>query len=731
MWNGAIVSRRYHIERLERKFGTGKPIQAVLGFYIYVIGIFKSFLLESLNNRQIYIVQLTTIGLISLYSIPAQAIVNSSTNQIDSSETSLKGSVKEVRDFTTISDEIYLNHFKEMSAFSSGYKSKGTGTEEIFLVAQAVVPILTITNNFGDEWDRDGNMEVNVSLSSAASTNVTFKYSMEDITTTKGVDYIEKPESSRRVTINAGTTSYSFTIPVTNDSLYEGNETFRLTLSDLVGANFSAGNELSQIFTIRDNEGPTISVSNTPLRVQENVAGGKFVVTVKLSNPHHSLISFPYSIKADGSASAGNSDRDFVSRNFVPLTFATGETEQTIEIDITNDERKESNETFSIEFTKILIGNFTINFSLPDGPTSKSYNELVTIIDDESIQISADSFTVAENGGSFSGKVTLGTQPSHGFRGTLEIRAGTATVGVNYSALVITGAEQTNWINRTGPEYRLQFRITPTNEFTFEIPIIDNSIYGGNKSFELILKDLRRDGDHPIGNIAGFPDGSSSYSKTVTIVEDDPEPVLSVTNSTFKFAEDDTNSLALTLGFVPSLIAPASFSVATSTNGSAIAGQDFNAIDTSFNVPNSGTFSVPITLSDDSMIESDETFTITLSDLIGLRFSGGERLKSYTITIVDDDSTTLSITNDSLSVSENVLDGEHIIKYRLSSATSVPVTFDYSLSSGTAAKAIDFTEPTNRTMTIPVGSTTGSFSIPIVNDAMHELDETFTITFKI
>ncbi len=730
MWIGDLVSRRYHIDRLESKFGTSKLIQAVLRFSIYTIGNFKSFVSEILNNRQIYLFQLTIIGLISLFSFPVHAIVNSSANQIDSKVTSIMGNVKEFRDFIKTSEESYSNQYEGVSDFSLGKNIEGTDIDKNFVVAQAVLPTLTITNNFGDEWDSDGNMDVNIALSSASSTNVTFKYSIEDITTTKGEDYTEKVESERTVTINAGTTSDSFTIPVINDALYEGNETFKLILSNLVGANFSAGNELSQIFTIRDNEGPTVSFANTPLRVQENVAGGKYVVTVKLSNPYHSRINFPYSIQADGSASASNSDRDFVSRNFVPLTFIAGETEQTIEIDIINDDRKESNETFSIEFTKIFIGNFTINFSLPDGPTSQRYNELVTIIDDESIQISADSFTIAENGGSFRGKVILGTQPSHGFRGTLEVRAGTATVGVNYSALVITGAEQTNWINRTGPEYRLQFRTTPTNEFTFEIPIIDNSIYGGNKTFELILKDLRRDGDHPIGNVAGFPNGGNSYSQTVTIVEDDLEPVLAVTNSTFKFVEDDTNSIALTLGFVPSLTTPASFSVATSTNGSAIAGQDFNAIDTSYNVPNSGTFSVPITLRDDSIIESDETFTITLSNLIGLRFSGGERLKTYPITIVDDDSTILSISSDSLSVAENVSDGEHIIKYNLSSATSVPVTFDYSLSGGTAEKVTDFTEPINRTVTIPVGSTTGSFTIPIVNDAIHELDETFTITFK-
>ena len=68
-------------------------------------------------------------------------------------------------------------------------------------------------------------------------------------------------------------------------------------------------------------------------------------------------------------------------------------------------------------------------------------------------------------------------------------------------------------------------------------------------------------------------------------------------------------------------------------------------------------------------------------------------LYTKTVTIVDDESTTLSIINDSLSVSENVTDGNHTINFRLSSATTVPVTFDYTLNSGTATKVTDFTEP--------------------------------------
>ena len=629
----------------------------------------------------------------------------------------------------------------EPSPPNSEFGNSGENLQEEFpesdniILAQVVVPTLTITNNYGDEWDRDGNMEVNVSLSSVASTNVSFKYSIEDITTTKREDYTEKEESERTVTISAGTTSDSFTIPVINDALYEGNETFRLTLSNLVGANFSAGNELSQIFTIRDDEGPTINIANTPLRVQENVAGGKFVVTVKLSNPFHSRISFPYSIRADGSASASSSDRDFVSSSYNPLTFVAGETEQTIEIDIVNDDRKEANETFSIEFTKILIGNFTINYSLPDGTTSQIYSELVTIIDDESIQILADSFTIAEDAGSFRGKVILGTQPSHGFRATLEVRAGTATSGVNYSPLVISGADQTNWLNRTGSEFRLRFRTTPTNEFTFEIPIIDNSIREGNKTFELVLKSLRRDGNQPIGLVAGFPNGQESYTQTVTIVEDDPSE-LSLTNTTLKFNENDDNaSLKFTIS--PALDQEASFSLVT-TNGpsgsiGAVSESDFDITTGITNVDSGATtYSIPLGLVDDMDIEWSETFTITLSNLVNLRFSDDASTKSFTIKIIDDDIPVISV-EDILTVDEDVEGGKLGVVVSLSRTSTETISVNYTTSidtnDETEARNSDFRFKEG-TLVFSSGQTEKTVEIEIINDSDLENTEMFEFTLS-
>ena len=698
---------------------------------------------EKYLNFEMWMMRYIVAGVMLLYTIPANASGQIEIDWNSRAESIFNGEESGTQNPPLQSPMIELIPLNSELGNSGENLPAEFSESENILLAQAVVPTLTITNNFGDEWDSDGNMDVNVSLSSAASTNVTFKYSMEDITTTKGSDYTEKAESERTVTIDAGDTSDSFTIPVTNDALYEGNETFRITLTDLVGANFSSGTELTQIFTIRDNEGPTISFANTPLTVLENVAGGKLVATVKLSNPHHSRISFPYSIKADGSASASSSDRDFVSRNFVPLTFATGETEQTIEIDIVNDNRKEGNETFSIEFTKIFIGNFTVNFSLPDGTTSQLYSELVTIIDDESIQILADSFTIDENAGTFRGKVKLGSTPSEVFLASLEVRAGTATDGVNYSELTIVGDNQSDWRNPDGwPEYRLTFRPNTTNEFSFEIPITNNSIKEVNKTFELVLKSLNRTGGRPIGTVASFPNGQSSFSRTVTIMEDDHSHI-SVSNDIvddrgdkiITFNENDSDA-SLDFTISPALDQNANFSFETS-NGlsgtiSAVSGTDFNVLNGIKRVSSGATtFSIPLELINNSDIEETETFTITLSNLENLDFTDDASSKEFIIKIVDDDIPVISV-EETIAVDENVEGGKVAVVVNLSRPSTENISVIYFTSTGTGSpdtRNTDFRYKED-TLTFLPGEIKKTVEIEIINDSIPEGTETFTFTLS-
>ena len=73
-----------------------------------------------------------------------------------------------------------------------------------------------------------------VTLSSAASETVTVDYATSDGTATAGSDYTE---TSGTLTFAVGDTSKTVSVPVLDDSIDEGSETFTLTLSNVSGAN--------------------------------------------------------------------------------------------------------------------------------------------------------------------------------------------------------------------------------------------------------------------------------------------------------------------------------------------------------------------------------------------------------------------------------------------------------------------------------------------------------------
>ena len=217
-----------------------------------------------------------------------------------------------------------------------------------------------------------------------------------------------------------------------------------------------------------------------------------------------------------------------------------------------------------------------------------------------------------------------------------------------------------------------------------------------------------------------------SFPITITLIDDDPEPVVTVTNTTFNFAENEQYNF-LYLSFSPILIAPASLKL-TTTNGSAIAGVDFKAQNTKYDIPNYSWYPIPIELIDNQTIGSNKEFTVTISELEGLRFSDGASSKTFTFTIVDDESTTLSITNTEFSINED--DGNFVMGFLLSDKTDVDVSITIGVTNGTAIGGSDFGtfDEISSMFKIPKRRIRGSFSIPILDDQINEVVETFTFT---
>ena len=254
---------------------------------------------------------------------------------------------------------------------------------------------------------------------------------------------------------------------------------------------------------------------------------------------------------------------------------------------------------------------------------------------------------------------------------------------------------------------------------TISIPIINDAIHELDETFTITLKNL-------IG--AKFASGDT-LAQTITITDDDEPTLVIPANSTpFLVAEDSPNDqLILNLQFSKALVLPVTATLVTS-NGTAIAGEDYTAVNGSTGAISSTTDTLPIPIPaiNDTDVESNESFTFRVTGLTGAKFPAGVTEYTGTITIVDDDSTTLSLTNTEYFVDEDA--GNYVVNFLLSNTTEIDTIVKFDLTNGNALKGTDYTEPSNTSVTIPAGSTDGSFSIPIADDQTREGAETFSFT---
>ena len=131
-----------------------------------------------------------------------------------------------------------------------------------------------------------------------------------------------------------------------------------------------------------------------------------------------------------------------------------------------------------------------------------------------------------------------------------------------------------------------------------------------------------------------------------------------------------------------------------------------------------------VSTAEDTTDEAAETFTVTLSGPTNATLGDG----TGTGTIADDDGApSLSVADAAAAEGSDV---SFTVTLSPASGKTVTVRYDTSRPGGTTAEAADFTAQTDRTLTIPAGSTTGTIAVPTANDTIDEADETFRLTLS-
>lgn len=157
-------------------------------------------------------------------------------------------------------------------------------------------PIATLTVN--RTGGSDGTVQVDYALGGGTATG--------GAACGGAVDYVN---AGGTLVFNDGETTKSIVVPICNDNVFEGDETFNATLSNATGgATIGTPNPAS--VTITDNElAPTVQFSSATYSTNEPLSGGDLgggaVVGVTLSGPSQGTITVDYATVAGGTATGG------------------------------------------------------------------------------------------------------------------------------------------------------------------------------------------------------------------------------------------------------------------------------------------------------------------------------------------------------------------------------------------------------------------------------------------
>jgi hypothetical protein len=253
----------------------------------------------------------------------------------------------------------------------------GTGTVPPGVTPTDDRPRATINDVIVNEGA--GTATFTVTLAGTATTPITLGFATSDGTAKAGLDY---SATTGTLTFAPGETSKSITVPILNDTVYEGSETFDVTLNN-PSSNVVLGDPLG-LGTIKDDGTGPVPPGVTPdddrplvtiNDVQVNEAASKASFTVTLSNPSDLPVTVKYS-SVNGTAEAGF-DYDAVLGT---LTFAPGELSKTIDVPLKNDTVYEGAETFQIVLTDPT--NATVTAAGAGVDSTKDGTGVGTILDD-------------------------------------------------------------------------------------------------------------------------------------------------------------------------------------------------------------------------------------------------------------------------------------------------------------------------------------------------------------
>ena len=515
--------------------------------------------------------------------------------------------------------------------------------------------------------DEGASMTFTVTLGAAVQGGLTVTPSFTDGTATEGTDYDENTTAlSFSGTANETKT---FTVSTTEDAVLEANETFTVSLSV---SNAPSGVTASDTGTGTINNDDSAAVTINDANADE---GNSMTFTVTLDKAVQGGLTVTPGF-TDGTATEGT-DYD---ENTTALSFSgTANETKTFTVSTTEDDVFEGNETFTVDLS---VSGTSLDITSSDTGTG-------TINNDDGATVTVNNAN-ADEGASMTFTVTLGAAVQGGLTVTPGYTNGTAA-SADYTA------------NTTA----LSFSGTKGETKTFTVSTTEDAVLEANETFTvgLTVSDTSLD-------------ITSTDTGTGTINNDDSAEV-TINDANADEGNSMTFTVTLDKAVQGGLTVTPGYSNKTASSGDYTA--NTTALSFSGTANETKTFTVATT--EDAVLETNETFTVSLS--VSNAPSGVTASDTGAGTINNDDSAAVTINDASADEGDGMT-----FTVTLSEAVEGGLTVTPGYTNGTASS----TDYTKNTTALSFSGTKGearTFTVATAEDAVLEGNETFTVSLSV
>src|SRR6476619_5687931 len=502
-------------------------------------------------------------------------------------------------------------------------------------------------------------------------------------TATAGSDYVSASGTVAFSGLGSDRTKTA-TVLINGDTVAEPNETFTVGISLTVPLPNVVIDTPSSTQTISDDDS-SASFAIADVTAAEGNAGSatvSFAVTKTGSTGFTTSVNFA---TTDGTATVA--DGDYASTSGT-LSFLPGDTTKNVDVTVNGDTKHETGETFTVD----LSG--AVNASIADN------QGVGTITNDDQVpDISVDDQVTAEGNSPATATMTFNVTRSNPSDQTVTVdyatNDGTATTADgDYAAATGT----------------VTFDPGQTTK-TVDVTVNGDDTTEPDEGLTLDLSNASN---------ANILDGSGAG----TITNDDPIPDVSIDDQSITEGNAGTSTITfnVTLSHASSDTVSVDY---TTTDGTATtADGDYDAATGTVTFdPGQTAKTVDVTVNGDLTHESDESFTVDLSNESNASILAG----SGAGTILDDDaSPTISVTNASVAEG-NVGDTTLPFDVTLSVVSAGTVTVDYTTTNGSATVADGDYAAASDMLTFDPTQTTETVDVTVHGDTTYETNEGLTL----